>query len=82
MVGFGMDGHIYCIIYVTHSRKRGPFSQKSDCKLDLSADSVKSVVHAHENCLTLARSVPKLQSSGYHTRTYFGFEISAFISVL
>ena len=67
---------------VTRSRKRGPFPQKSDCKLDLSADSVKSVVHARENRLTLARSVPKLQSFEYHRRTYLGFEISAFISVL
>ena len=56
--------------YVTRSRKRGPFPQKSDCKLDLSADSAKSVVHAGENRLTLARSVPKLQSFKYHTRAY------------
>ena len=69
-------------IYVTRSRKRGPFPQKSDCELDLSADSAKSVVHARENRLTLARSVPKLQSFEYHTRAYLGFEISAFISVL
>ena len=34
--------------YVTRSRKRGPFPQKSDCELDLSADSTKSVVHARE----------------------------------
>ena len=45
---------------MTRSRKRGPFPQKSDCELDLSADSAKSVVHARENRLTLARSVPKL----------------------
>ena len=64
---------------MTCSRKRGPFPQKSDCELDLSADSV---VHARENRLTLARSVPKLQSFEYHTGTYLGFEISAFISVL
>ena len=69
-------------IIVTRSRKRGPFPQKSDCKLDLSADSAKSVVHARENRLTLARSVPKLQSFEYHTHAYLGFEISAFISVL
>ena len=69
-------------IYVTRSRKRGPFPQKSDYKLDLSADSAKSVVHACENRLTLARSIPKLQSFEYHTRAYLGFEISAFISVL
>ena len=69
-------------IYVTHSRKRGPFPQKSDCELDLSADSAKSVVHARENRLTLARSIPELQSFEYHTRAYLGFEISAFISVL
>ena len=48
------------IIYVTRSRKRGPFPQKSVCELDLSADSAKGVVHSHENRLTLARSVPKL----------------------
>ena len=64
---------------VTCSRKRGPFPQKSDCELDLSADSV---VHARENRLTLVRSVPKLQSFEYHTSAYLGFEISAFISVL
>ena len=69
-------------IYVTRSRKRGPFLQISDCELDLSADSAKSIVHARENHLTLARSVPKLQSFEYHTRAYLGFEISAFISVL
>ena len=69
-------------IYVTRSRKRGPFPQKSDYELDLSADSAKSVVHARENRLTLARSVPKLQSFEYHTRAYLGFEISTFISVL
>ena len=69
-------------IYVTRSRKRGPFPQKSVCELDLSADSAKSIVHARENRLTLARSVPKLQSFEYHTRAYLGFEISAFISVL
>ena len=40
--------------YVTRSRKRGPFPQKSDCELDLSADSTKSVVHVRENRLTLA----------------------------
>ena len=68
--------------YVTRSRKRGPFPQKSDCELDLPADSAKSVVHAHENRLTLARSVPKLQSFEYHTRAYLRFEISSFISVL
>ena len=39
--------HIY--ICVTHSTKRGPFPQKSDCELDLLADSTKSVVHAREN---------------------------------
>ena len=69
-------------LYVTRSRKRGPFPQKSDCELDLSADSVKSVVHARENRLTLARSIPKLQSFEYHTHAYLGFEISTFISVL
>ena len=69
-------------LYVTRSRKRGPFPQKSVCELDLSADSAKSVVHARGNRLTLARSVPKLQSFEYHTRAYLGFEISAFISVL
>ena len=69
-------------IYVTRSRKRGPFPQKSDCELDLSADSAKSVVHARENRLTLACSIPKLQSFEYHTRAFIGFEISAFISVL
>ena len=68
--------------YVTRSRKRGPFPQKSDCELDLSADSAKSVVHPCENRLTLARSVPKLQSFEYHTCAYLGFEISAFVSVL
>ena len=50
------------IIYVTRSRKRGPFPQKSDCELDLSADSAKSIVHARENRLMLVRSVPKLPS--------------------
>ena len=69
-------------VYVTRSRKRGPFPQKSDCELDLSVDSAKSVVHARENQLTLVHSVPKLQSFVYHTRAYLGFEISAFISVL
>ena len=69
-------------IYVTRSRKRGPFPQKSDCELDLSVDSVKSIVHARENRLTLARRVPKLQSFEYHTRAYLGFEISVFISIL
>ena len=68
--------------YVTRSRKRGPFPQKSVCELDLSADSAKSVVHARENRLRLARSVPKLQSFEYHTRAYLGFEISVFISIL
>ena len=68
--------------YVTRSRKRGPFPKKSDCELDLSADSTKTVVHARENRLTLARSVPKLQSFEYHIRAYLGFEILAFISVL
>ena len=68
--------------YVTRSRKKGPFPQKSVCELDLSVDSAKGVVHARENRLTLARSVPKLQSFEYYTRTYLGFEISAFISVL
>ena len=71
-----------CNNNVTRSRKRGPFPQKLDCELDLSADSAKSVVHARENRLTLARSVPKLQSFEYHTRAYLGFEISTFISVL
>ena len=69
-------------LYVTRSRKRGPFPQISDCELDLSADSAKSVVHARENRLTLARSVPKLQSFEHHTRAYLGFEISAFVAVL
>ena len=55
---------------MTRSRKRGPFPQKSDCELDLSADSAKSVVHARENRLTLVRSVPKLQSFEYHTHAY------------
>ena len=45
---------------MTRSGKRGPFPQKSDCELDLSADSAKSVVHARENRLTLVRSFPKL----------------------
>ena len=54
--------------YVTRSRKRGPFPQKSDCELDLSADSAKSVVHARENRLTLARSVPKLVLRVSYTR--------------
>ena len=70
------------IQYETRSRNRGPFPQKSDCELDLSADSTKSVVHARENHLTLARIVPKLQSLEYHTRANLGFEISVFISVL
>ena len=48
--------------YVTHSRKMGPFLQNSDCKLELSADSANSVVHAHENHLVLAHLFPKLQS--------------------
>ena len=76
---------LFCLsaaVYVTRSRKRGHFPQKSNCELDLSADSAKSVVHARENRLTLARSVPKLQSFEYHTRAYLGFEISTFISVL
>ena len=67
---------------VTLSRKRGPFPQKSDCELDLSADIAKSIVHAREDRLTLARSIPKLQSFESHRRAYLGFEISAFISVL
>ena len=58
---------VCAVTYVTHSRKRGPFPQKSVCELDLSADSAKSVVHARENRLTLARSVPKLQSFKYRT---------------
>ena len=70
------------ILYVTRSRKWGPFLQKSDGELDLSADSANSVVHARENRSTLARSVPKLQSFEYHTRAYLGFEILVFISVL
>ena len=45
---------------MTHSRKRGPFPQKSDCMLDLSADSVKSVAYAREKRLTLACHFPKL----------------------
>ena len=45
---------------VTRSRKRVPFLQKSDCELDLSVDSTKSVVHAHENHLMLAHRIPKL----------------------
>ena len=77
----GINENKHCK-YVTRSRKRGPFPQKSVCELDLSADSAKSVVHAREKRLTLARSVPKLQSFEYHTRAYLGFEISAFISVL
>ena len=67
---------------MTRSRKKGPFPQKSDSELDLSADSAKSVVHAREKHLTLARRVPKLRSFKYHTRAYLSFEISAFISVL
>ena len=66
-------GHIY---------ERGPFPQKSDCELDLSAVSAKSVVLACENRLMLAHSIPKLQFFEYHTRAYLDFEISAFISVL
>ena len=55
---------------VIRSRKRGPFPQKSDCELDLSADSEKSVVHVRENRLTLARSVPKYStSSSIHALT-------------
>ena len=80
-----MHVYMYCrcmSLYVTRSRKRGPFPQKSDCELDLSADSAKSVVHARENRLMLAHSVPKLQSFEYHTHAYLGFEISAFVSVL
>ena len=77
-----LDARYSRTVYVTRSRKMGPFPQKSDCELDLSADSAKSVVHARENRLTLARSVPKLQPFEYHTRAYLGFEISAFISVL
>ena len=42
----------YRSLYVNRSRKRGLFPQKSDCELDLSAVSAKSVVHAHENRLT------------------------------
>ena len=57
-------------VSVTRSRKRGPFQQKSDCELDLSADSAKIIVHARENRLTLARSIPKLQSFEYLARTY------------
>ena len=68
------------LIYVTRSRKRGPFPQKSDCELDLSVDSAKSIVHTCENRLMLACRVPKLRSFEYHTRAYLGFE--AFISVL
>ena len=67
---------------MTRSRKRGSFPQKSDCELDLSADSKKRVVRARENRLTLACSVPKLQSFEYHACAYLGFEISEFISVL
>ena len=49
-------------VYVTRSRKRGPFLEESDCELDPSADSAKSVVHTRENRLMLAHRVPKLQS--------------------
>ena len=62
-----MCQHYAIGIYVTRSRKRGPFPQKSDCELDLSADSAKSIVHARENRLTLAHSIPKLQSFESHT---------------
>ena len=51
--------------YVIRSRKRGPFPQKSVCELDLSVDSAKSVVHARENRLTLARSIPKFSLAGH-----------------
>ena len=44
--------------------------------------SVKNVVHARENRLTLVHHVPKLQSFEFHTHAYLGVEISAFISVL
>ena len=73
---------VFILAYVSRSRKGRPFPQKSDCELDLSVDSAKSVVHAHENHLTLARSIPKLQCFKYHTRAYLGLEILAFISVL
>ena len=68
------------LLYVTRSRKRGPFPQKSDCELDLSADSAKSIVYARENRLTLAHSVPKLQSFEYHKRAFLGFEIGVYFS--
>ena len=41
---------------MTCSRKRGPFRQKSDCELDISADSAKSVVHTRENRLRVTNS--------------------------
>ena len=47
-------------VFVTRSRKRGSFTQNSNYKLDLSAGSVKSVVHTCENCLMLAHRFPKL----------------------
>ena len=61
------------ILYVIHSRKRGPFSQNSDCELDLSVDSVKSAVRARENCLMLVCRVPKLQSFEFHTCAYLRY---------
>ena len=68
-------------VYVTHSRKRGHFQPTLDCKLDMSVDSTKSAVHAHEKHLTLALRIPKLQSFDFHTHSYLSMEISAFISV-
>ena len=46
---------------MTRSRKRGPFPQRSDCELDLSADSAKSVVHTRENRLMLAHTCVAFQ---------------------
>ena len=60
----------------------GHFLQNSDCELDIPADSVENAVYASENRLTLAHYIPKLQSFEFHTRTYLGFEIWAYISVL
>ena len=63
---------------MTHSiiyRKRGPFPQNSDFELDISAEIMKSAVHASKKNLTLAHCIPKLQAFEFRTRAYLGFEI-------
>ena len=61
-------------IYLSHKCEGG-----IDCELDIPADSAKSAVHARERYSASSSQVTVLRDS--YTRVYFGFEISAFISV-